>query len=103
MKSIVRVVEPPLTVLVDEFSLAFEEVGVVLGFPPHPVSIVSEGAVVWIPIGDDSTVASEGTQVQHGDGANGVEARRVHRFVEAGVNARFRSRIGEPTDGVGVV
>ena len=61
MKAIVGVVVPPFTFLIDEFSLPFQEVSMVLGLPSNAVTIVGKRSIVWIPIGDDSTVASEGT------------------------------------------
>ena len=45
MEAIVRVVEPPFAIGIDEFALSFKEVSVVLGFPTYAVSVVSKGSV----------------------------------------------------------
>ena len=67
MQSVIAVVKPPLAVLVNQFALAFQEIRVVLGLPPHTGAVVGKGSIVWIPIGDDAAVAAEGTQVHHGN------------------------------------
>ena len=103
VKSVVRVVEPPLAALVNEFALTFQEVGVVLGLPTHAVAVIGEGPVACVPIGDDATVASEGTQVHDRNRADGIKSRGIHCLVQTGVNARFGASIGEPAFGVGVV
>ena len=103
MQAVVGGVVPPFAVLIDEFALAFQEVGMMLGLPPNTVAVVGEGAVVGIPIGDDAAVAAEGTQVHDRNRADGIETGGVHRLVQAGVDTRFRPGIGQPTFRVGVV
>ena len=77
METVVRVVEPPFAVLVDEFTLAFQEVGVVLVFPSHAGAVVGEGAVVGIPIGDDAAVGSERTQIHDRNRADAILLAQV--------------------------
>ena len=103
MEAIVGVVVPPFAIDINEFSLAFQEVSMMLGLPTNTITIVSKGSVVWIPIGDDSTVASERTQVHDSNRSHWIEARRVDRFIQSSVNACFRTSIGQPTFGVGIV
>ena len=103
MQSVVGVVVPPLTINIDEFSLAFQEVGMMLGFPTNTITIVGKRSIVWIPIGDDSTVASERTQIHDCNCSDRIETRCVHGFIQSSVNPCFGPCIGKPAFGVGVV
>ena len=82
MKFVVWIVKPPFAVDINEFSLAFKEVSVVLGFPTHTSPIVSECPVGRIPIGDNTAVGAEGTEIHDRNGAFGVESSGVDGFVE---------------------
>ena len=74
VQTIVGVVVPPFTININEFSLTFQEVSMMLGLPTNTVTIVSKGSIVWIPIGNDSTVASERTQVHDSNRSNRIES-----------------------------
>ena len=103
VQDIVRVVEPPLTVLVDEVSLAFEEVGVMLVLPTHPGAVVRKRSVAGVPVRDEAAVGAERTEVHDRNRSHGVKPRGVHGLVQTGVNARFGPSVGQPALGVGVV
>ena len=45
METIVRIVEPPFAIDIDEFSLALKEVSVMLGLPSDTIAIVGKCSV----------------------------------------------------------
>ena len=103
MQSVVGVVVPPFTINIDEFTLAFQEVGMMLGLPTNTITIVGKCSIVWIPISNDSTVASERTQIHDCNCSYRIETRCVHGFIQSSVNACFRTCIGEPSNRVGII
>ena len=103
VQPVVGVVEPPFAVLVDEFTLALEEIRMVLVLPTHPGAVVSKRPVAGVPIRDDAAVGTERAEVHDRNRSDGVEARGVDGLVQTGVNARLGPCIGEPALRVGVV
>ena len=103
VQSIVRVVEPPLAVLVDKFLLAFEEVSMVLVLPADAASIVGKRSIAGVPVGDDSAVAAKRPEVHDRNGTDGVKSGGIDGLVQTGVNAGFRPGIRQPALGVGAV
>ena len=103
MQAIVRVVEPPFAIDIDEFALSFEEVSVVLGFPSYAASVVSKCSIGRIPVGDDAAIGAERAEIHDCNGPYGVETGGVDRFIEPCVNACFRTGVGEPTNRVSIV
>ena len=45
VKAVIRIVKPPFTIDIDEFTLTFKEVRMMFGFPTYAVSVVSKCSI----------------------------------------------------------
>ena len=103
MEAIVGVVVPPFAILIDKFTLAFEEVSMVLVFPSYTGSIVSKGSIGRIPIRNDATVAAKRTEIHDCNGTHWVKPRCIDGLIQSRMDAYFWTCIGQPSNRVGIV